>query len=114
MEKLQPFLDAVPLPALLAAPILGALVFLLIPPRLRLFVALIALVPYMTIGRLPGLGPAYLLCKATAWAALLAVAVAAILQPGPVRRPHWIAVVYVAIAAIAPVYVFTTTDNIFA
>src|SRR5690606_21585671 len=74
----------------------------------------IALVPYMTIGRLPGLGPAYLLCKATAWAALLAVAVAAILQPGPVRRPHWIAVVYVAIAAIAPVYVFTTTDNIFA
>jgi hypothetical protein len=114
MDKLQPFLDAVPLPVLLAAPILGALVFLLVPPRLRLSAALIGLVPYLTIGRLPGLGPAYLLCKATGWAALIAVAVAAMLQPGSVRRPHWIAAVYVAIAAIAPVYVLTTEDNMFA
>lgn len=114
MEKLQPFLDVVPLPVLLAAPILGALVFLMIPSQFRLSVALIALVPYMTIGRLPGLGPAYLLCKATGWAALLAVAVAAILQPGRVRRPHWIAAMYVAVAAMAPVYVLTTSDSVFA
>lgn len=114
MDKLQPFLDAVPLPVLLAAPILGALIFLLIPPRLRLSAALVGLVVYLTIGRLPGLGPAYLLCKATGWAALIAVAVAAMLQPGPVRKPNWIAWVYVAIAAIAPVYVLTTDDNVFA
>jgi len=114
MDKLQPFLEVVPLPALLAAPILGALIFLLIPPRLRLSAALIALVPYLTIGRLPGLGAAYHICKATGWAALIAVAVAAMLQSGPVRRPHWIAALYVVIAAIAPVYVLTTEDSVFA
>lgn len=114
MDKLQPFLDAVPLPVLLLAPILGALIFLLVPPRLRLPVALIGLVPYLTAGRLPGLGPVYLLCKATGWAALIAVAVAAILQPGQVRRPHWIAWIYVALAAIAPIYVLTAEDSLFA
>src|SRR5690606_25380751 len=86
----------------------------LVPPRLRLRAALIGLVPYLTIGRLPELGFAYQLCKATGWAALLAVAAAAMMQPGDVRRPHWIAWVYVAVAAIAPVYVLTTEDSFFA
>lgn len=114
MDKLHQFLEFVPLPVLLAAPILGALIFLLTPPRLRLPVALVAVVPYLTIGRLPGLGPPYLLCKATGWAALIAVAAAAIMQPGPKRRPHWITLVYLSVAVISPVYVLTADDNLFA
>ncbi|MFG0284576.1 MAG: hypothetical protein ACF8R7_09160, partial [Phycisphaerales bacterium JB039] len=52
--------------------------------------------------------------KATGWAALIAVAVAAVLDAGPTRKPHWISLAYLALALLAPVYVLTTEDNLFA
>jgi hypothetical protein len=109
----EQYTDVVPLPVLMMAPVLIGLVFLLCPARLRLPVALITLPPFLLVGRLPLLGAPALGAKALGFAMLLAVAVAAVLAPGPKRRLSPWCYGYLPLAVVAPVFLITTEDNLF-
>ncbi|MCA9300807.1 MAG: hypothetical protein KDA28_17175, partial [Phycisphaerales bacterium] len=93
MDRLSRYTELVPLPVLVAAPIVALVVFFLIPARWRLPVSLIVLVPWLTVGRLTDFpGGIQVFTKATGFAAYLGVGIAAMLDPGPNRRlpiPIW-------------------------
>lgn len=113
MFSLEQYTDVVPLPVLLIAPIVLALVFLLCPSRLRLPIALVVLPPFLMTGRLPMLGAPALAAKALGFAMLLAVAVAAFLAPGPKRRLSPLCFAYVPLALATPVFLITTLESTF-
>lgn len=110
MDRIRLYFDVIPAWVILFAPAIAVAVFFLIPRRLRLPVSLVLLVPYLTVGRLPGAGMVAWGSKATGWAMLAAVAVAAAMHPGPRRRLSPVLWLYPVMAAIAPIYVLTTTD----
>ncbi|GIW73810.1 MAG: hypothetical protein KatS3mg103_0332 [Phycisphaerales bacterium] len=113
MFTFEQYTDVVPLWALALAPILGGLVFMLCPARLRLPAALIALPPFLLVGGLPLLGAVALGAKALGFAMLLAVAAAAVMAPGPKRRLSPLSYVYVPLALAGPVFIATTEENLF-
>jgi len=113
MFSIDQYLEVVPIPVLLAAPVLAGLVFLFCPASLRLPAALLVLPPFLVIGRLPLLGAVALGAKALGFAMLLAVAAAAILTPGAKRRLHPITWAYLPLAVIGPAFIITTEENLF-
>ena len=113
MFTLEEYLDVVPLPLLIAAPIILGLLFVLCPSRLRLPIALTVLPPFLMVGRLPLLGAPALAAKALGFAMLLAVAAAAFFTPGPKRRLGLACYIYVPLALIGPAFLLTTEENTF-
>ena len=56
MDRIELYLDIVPIPILLAGAMVAVLVYLAVPAQYRLVIAL-AIVPiWLTVGRLPDLG----------------------------------------------------------
>jgi len=108
--SLQQYLDVVPIPVLIAVPALLGMAFLLCPARLRLPLTLVALPPFLIIGRLPLLGAVALGAKALGFSMLLSVALAAMLTPGPKRRLHPICYTYLPLAFAWPLFIVTTED----
>lgn len=113
MFTLDQYLDVVPLPVLIAAPIILASLFLICPARFRLPIALVILPPFLLTGRLPMLGAPALGAKALGFAMLLAVGFAAIFTPGPKRQLGKLCYAYVPLALVAPLFLITTEDNAF-
>ncbi|MEO1008898.1 MAG: hypothetical protein AAFX79_10035 [Planctomycetota bacterium] len=113
MFELQDYLDVVPLPVLVLAPVLAGMAFMFCPSRIRLPIALTILPPFLLVGRLPMLGPPALAAKALGFAMLLAVAAAAIASPGRKRKLPPIAYGYLPLALVGPVFLVTAEDNTF-
>lgn len=113
MFTFEQYTDVIPLPVLLLAPVLAALLFFVCPGRARLPAALVILPPFLVVGRLPLLGPPALGAKALGFAMLLAVAAAAWLAPGSKRKLSPIAYAYVPLALVGPIFIATTEENLF-
>ncbi|MCW5756601.1 MAG: hypothetical protein KIT54_05125 [Phycisphaeraceae bacterium] len=112
MFSINDYLDVVPLPVLLVAPILLAMAFFFCPSRLRLTTALIIFPPFLVIGNLPGLGAIALGAKAMGFAMILAVGVSAMLTPGEKRRLSPLCYLYLPLALVGPIFILTTDDNL--
>ncbi|MEM9166849.1 MAG: hypothetical protein AAGB48_07465 [Planctomycetota bacterium] len=110
MERIQQYLDVVPLPLLGLGAIAAAMVFLLIPPRLRLPSMLIFMVVWVTVSRLSGLGIIAGVAKVSAVGAYLAVAVAAQIDPGPKRPVPPVGYIYPLMAFVSILFILTVTD----
>ena len=111
MDKVQLYLDIVPLPVIILAPFLAAGLFLIVPGRWRLSVALILMVPWLVIGRLSEIGLISQVAKATGVTGLGLVALAAWLDPGPRRRLPALAWLYLVMGLLAFIYVLTVRDR---
>lgn len=114
MDRVTRYLDAVPLPLLIAGAIVAAAVFIFLPNRWRLPLALIVMPVWMTLGRLPGLGMVQAVAKPSGVVAYGFVLIAAILTPGSRRRLPGIVWLYPVMALIGLVYLPTLTDALFA
>ncbi len=110
VNKVEAYLQIVPLPVLLLAPVAVILAWLLVPARLRLPCALAALVPWLTLGIMPGLGTLQSVGKATGFAAYVLVAVAAWLDPGPKRQMPLMIWLYPFTALLGFFYILTVSD----
>ncbi len=110
MDKVQLYLQIVPLPVLIIAPVAVIIAWLLVPARLRLPCAVGVLVPWLTLGLMPGLGMLQSLGKTTGFAAFLLVTVAAWLDPGPKRQMPLIVWLYPATAVMGFLYILTVSD----
>lgn len=110
MDRLQKYLEVIPLPVLLIAPFVGLFAFLFMPKRLRLDLMIIAMVMWLVLGRLVEIGVVQQVTKATTFAIILALGLAAWLDPVPKRRLPMIVWAYPIMACIAYVYVLTVED----
>ena len=111
MDKVQQYLDIVPLWALVMLPLLVAGLFLIMPGRWRLSVALVVMVAWLVLGRLSEIGVISQVAKATGVAGLGLVAFAAWLDPGPRRRLPALAWLYLVMGLIGFIYILTVRDR---
>jgi hypothetical protein len=114
MDRIDFYLDVVPLPVVVAAALGVILAFLAIPARMRLVVALVALPVWLTIAQLPGLGLIQAVAKVSSSMGYMLVAIAAMLHPGPRRRLPAILWLYPVMACVAFVYVLGVEDRFLA
>ncbi len=106
MERVDIYIDILVENPLLAIPIIAAIfAFALVPAQHRLFATLLLLVPWLTVARLPGLGPIQAAAKLASVGAYALVAFAAITHPGPRRDIPAVLWLYIVIAAISIVYI---------
>lgn len=90
MDRLQAYLEIVPLPVLILAAMFAIVAFVATPTRLRLPAALVILPIWMSVNQFSGLGTISAVAKATGFIAYLIVAIAAFLHPGPrAKIPFW-------------------------
>lgn len=111
MERIDRYMDVVPLPVLLFLPVLGVIAMLLTPSRARLPLSLALMVLWLALGRLPGLGMVHAVCKTGGIAAFGIVALAAFMTPrphAPVARIAWL---YPIISVFSILFVITTVDR---
>lgn len=111
MERFQYYLEIVPLPFLIGMPIAAIMALLITPGRLRLSLALILMVCWLTLGRMEGIGTIQAFAKATSVLVYLLVLISALLHPGPRRSLPGIVWIYPIMAAIAHIYVLSVVDR---
>ncbi len=114
MDRVERYLEVVPLPVLMLGPILALAAFLLVPARLRLPMAIAFQMVWLVLGEMLGLGFIQPVAKATGFAGFGLVAVTAWLDPGPKRSLPALAWGYVAIAIYGFVFIWTVIDLGFA
>ncbi len=114
MDRIELYLDIVPIPILLAGVAGAILCFLAIPAQYRLVLALSIVPVWLTIGRLPDLGILSPAAKLSSSLVLFLVAVGAFLHPGPRRRMPGLVWLYVIMAVVSFLYVFQVSDRMVA
>ncbi|MEM8756850.1 MAG: O-antigen ligase family protein [Planctomycetota bacterium] len=110
MNRIEQYLQVIPLPVLVLGVLGAPLVFVLIPSRLRMPALLVFMVVWLTIGRLVGLGPLAAAAKATGLALYAAVGVAALMDPGPKRPVPAAAFIYPVMGVISVAFILTVVD----
>ena len=110
MNKIRLYLEVVPLPLLLGAMVGAVVVFLLIPAKYRMPAALSLMMIWLTLGEMVDLGRIQALAKLTGFAMYGLVAVTAWLDPAPRRRTPPLAWMYLALAALAFIFISTVRD----
>lgn len=110
MDKIEIYLDIIPLPLLILGALGAIVVGVAVPSRYRLPLALILMVPWMTTGRLQEMGMPSVVAKATGFVAYLLIIFAALLERGPKRRLSPVVWLYPVVALLAFPYVMTVTD----
>ena len=111
MDRLDQYLEIVPLPVLLLLLAAAVFVALIIPGRLRLPVMLMVMPPWLSIGQFLDLGAVQAVAKATGFVMFALLALSAYLHPGPKRRlSPWVWVYPVVALCMIP-FVVTTTDR---
>ena len=111
MDRVQQYLDVVPLTVLIMLPLLAAGLFLIVPGRWRLSLALILMVAWLVLGRLSEIGVIAQVAKATGVVGLGLVAFAAWLDPGPRRRLPALGWLYLVMGLLAFIYILTVRDR---
>jgi len=110
MDRVSAYLEIVPLPVLIGAPIAAILIFFIIPRRLRLEVMLAGMVLTLTLGRLPDLGTVAAAAKVGGSGAIALVALAALLAPGPRRPVTFWSALYITMSLLGFVFIMTTSN----
>jgi len=111
MDRIDFYLDIVPLPVVILFAGFVVVLFLAIPARYRIVVALMLVPIWLTIGRLPAMGVLSQAAKVSSSMSYLLVGLAALLHPGPRRQLPRIAWLYLVMAAIAFLYVLRVEDR---
>ncbi|MFI4898646.1 MAG: O-antigen ligase family protein [Phycisphaerales bacterium JB059] len=111
MDKIEVYLEIVPLPVLIGVVFLSGLVLVAIPGRLRLGFGLILMPVWLTLGRLPDLGPVQALSKTTGFALFAFVAFAAAVDPHPKRRLPPILWLYPVITFATPLWAVASEEK---
>lgn len=111
MSTVERYLQIIPLPVLMIAPVGALLAFLLIPGRYRMLAALCLTVAWLPLSEYYGLGIIQALAKTTGFAVYMLLAVTAWMNPGPRRRLPLMAWLYPAAALLSFLYIWTVTDR---
>ena len=111
MSTVERYLQIIPLPVLMIAPVGALLAFLLIPGRYRMLAALSLTVTWLPLSEYEGLGMIQALAKTTGFAVYMLLAVTAWMNPGPRRRLPMMAWLYPAVALLGFLYIWTVTDR---
>ncbi len=111
MSTVEHYLQIIPLPVLMIAPVGALLAFLFIPGRYRMPAALSLTVAWIPLSEYHGLGIIQALAKTTGFAAYMLLAVTAWMNPGPRRRFPPMAWLYPAAALLGFLYIGTVTDR---
>jgi len=114
MDKITQYLESVPFPLLVMAPLTVALLFILTPSRHRLSVFLAMAVALLTVGQYVDLGPIRAGARLAAPVMLCLVILAAMLDPGPKRSLHPVAWLYPGMAILGFLFILTVSDLAFA
>lgn len=114
MDRLNAYLQIVPLPVLVGALFGAIIVFAAIPSQLRLRLSLIAMPVWLSLGRFEDLGVIQAIAKATSVLCFVVVALSAVIDPGPKRKVHPVAWLYVLLAFASIFFVVSTEDRVFA
>ena len=110
MDRLQRYLEIVPLPLLALVAITVLMASLVVPAAWRLGGSLIVMVVWLVVGRMPELGTVQVVAKSTGFVAFLLVTVAAWFDPGPKRTLPGIAWLYLATGLLSFIYIITVSD----
>ncbi len=110
MEKIERYLEIVPLPLLLVVVVSVAVGFLAIPAKYRMPTALSLMMIWLTLGEMVDLRLIQPMAKLTGFAMYGLVAVTAWLDPAPRRRTPPLAWMYLVIAAVAFIFILTVRD----
>ncbi|MCH2149229.1 MAG: hypothetical protein MK095_07325 [Phycisphaerales bacterium] len=113
MDRIQIYLDIVPLPVAMAGAFFVCLIFLAIPSQHRIFAALAVMPIWLTMSRLPDFQITWLppAAKITSIMGYSFVGLAAMLHPGPRRELPRYVWLYLAMAVIAIVFVLRVDDR---
>lgn len=111
MDRLDFYLDIVPLPVVIVMAAFGVIAFLAIPAQYRIVVALTLMPIWLTVGRLPGLGIISPVAKVSSFMGYFLVGLAAVLHPGPRRQLPGLVWLYLVMAGVAFLYVFRVEDR---
>ncbi len=111
MDKIEIYLEIVPLPVLIGVVFLSGLVLVAIPGRARLGFGLVLMPVWLTLGRLPDLGPIQALSKTTGFALFAFVAFAAAVDPHPKRRIPAILWLYPLITLLTPLWAVASEEK---
>lgn len=111
MDRVSRYLEVVPLPVILLAPVIAIFGFLLIPRYVRFDFSLAFLGFWLVINRLVDLGPIYSIAKVTAFSVFVAVAFSAYMDKHPKRKLPGVVWMYVALALYAYIFVLTVSDR---
>jgi hypothetical protein len=113
MDRIQIYLDIVPLPVAMAGAFFAVLLFLAIPAQYRVFVALALMPIWLTLSRLPNFEVTWMppAAKITSIMGYSFVGLGAMLHPGPRRELPRFVWLYLVMAAIAFLYVLRVEDR---
>ena len=111
MDRIELYLDIVPIPILLAGVAVAILCFLAVPAQYRLVLALCIVPVWLTIGRLPDLGTISQAAKVSSAIVYFLVGLGAFLHPGPRRQLPPLVWLYLIMACVMFLYVFQVQDR---
>ena len=111
MTRLQTYLTLVPLPIIVLAGFIYLVAILMVPARYRLQTALAFTVIWLAANKFADLRAIQPLAKTTAFAGYLAIAMAALLDPGPKRRMPRLVWLYPIMAVAAFVYILRSAEG---
>jgi len=114
MDRIELYLDIVPIPILLAGVAAAIVVYLAVPARYRLVIALSIVPIWLTIGRLPDLGIISQAAKVSSAMVFFLVGLGAFLHPGPRRQLPTLVWLYLIMACVMFLYVFQVQDRMLA
>jgi len=110
MNKIDRYLELVPLPVLVGLPLLLMAAAMLMPRQYRMQASLIVMVLWLAIGRLPELVAIQAPVKATQSVPLLMVMWGALTAPGPRRSLPWVVWLFPILGLCSFVYVLGVND----
>jgi hypothetical protein len=111
LERIQMYLDIVPLPVLMGLALASMIGMLMIPSRLRLWLLLTALPLWLVLSLFVELGIVQAVSKATGMLYFAILAFAALVHPGPKRRIPFILWLYPVLGFISIFYVTGASDS---
>ena len=112
MTRIQLYLQLIPLHYVALAGFIYLMAILMVPARYRLQTALAFTVIWLAANKFTDLRTIQPLAKTTAFAGYMAIALAALLDPGPKRRMHAIVWLYPVMAVIAFVYILRSAEGL--
>lgn len=95
MDKIQLYLEVVPLPLLIIGGVIVGIIYLIIPPERRFFLPFLILPTWLALSKCPDLGAIQALTKITSGLLFLLMGLAALTRPVPKRRIPLISWLYI-------------------
>lgn len=111
MDRIQQYLDIVPLPVLLAIALFGGIFMIVLPAKMRLWVFLTGLPVWLALSRFIDLGILQAVSKSTGMLYFGILAFSAFTHPGPRRKIPVILWLYPILGLLSTFYVLGASDK---